>query len=397
MAPVYLDNNATTRTDADVVAAMLPYLTDVFANASSAHPAGEEAAEAVHAARRQVARLIGAGSEAEIVFTSGATEANNAVLLSALARDPERNEIIVSAVEHAAILTLCDYLERERGAVVHRIGVDGKGRLDMAAYEAALGPKTALASIMWANNETGTIFPIAALAEKAHQEGALFHSDAVQAVGKLAVDVKAAGIDMLSLSAHKFHGPKGAGAIYLKKGVKFVPLIRGGHQERGRRGGTTNVPGVIGMGKAAELAAARLATQTAKIAALRDAFEAAVRGRIDDCFIMGDVENRLANTSSIAFDYADGEALLAYLGRAGIYVSSGSACAAGSTEPSHVVRAMKVPFTAAHGVIRFSFSHESSEEDIAGVIAVLPGAVAKARAASPFKKASADTAERVLV
>ncbi|MDR3526095.1 MAG: aminotransferase class V-fold PLP-dependent enzyme, partial [Rhizomicrobium sp.] len=243
----YLDNNATTRTDPEVAAAMLPFFSQSFGNPSSAHNFGDAAGAAVAYARRQVQALLGAEHETEIVFTAGATEANNAALLQALRRE-ERNELIISAVEHPAILAVVADQEKHHGMVAHRIGVDGCGRLDMAAYRRALSRKTALVSIMAANNETGTIFPVAELAEMAHAVGALFHSDAVQAAGKIVLDLKNTKIDMLSLSAHKFHGPKGIGALYVRKSTKFRALLRGGRQERSRRAGTENVPGIIGLG-----------------------------------------------------------------------------------------------------------------------------------------------------
>ncbi|MBT3071520.1 cysteine desulfurase NifS [Rhodomicrobium sp. Az07] len=385
MHPVYLDNNATTQLDPAVLAEMLPFFTQHFGNASSIHGFGKEVGAAIHRAREQVRALIGAAQGHEIVFTSGGTESDNAALLSALETQTGRSEIVTSAVEHPAILALVQYLQRHRGVTVHIIGVDGKGRLDIDAYRAALGPKTAIASIMWANNETGTIFPVAELARLAHEAGALFHTDAVQAVGRIPVDVKAADVDMLSLSSHKFHGPKGIGALYIRKGVVFNQLIRGGKQERGRRAGTENTPGIVGLGKAAELALKRLqGGDSERVRQIRDRFEAAALGRIDGAFVAGDIECRLPNTSNIVFDRADGEVILLELDKAGIAASSGSACAAGSTEPSHVLRAMKVPYAAALGAIRFSFSHTSADEDAGRVLANLPAIVEKAREASGF-------------
>jgi cysteine desulfurase len=384
MQPVYLDNNATTRMEPAVLAAMLPYFTEQFGNPSSQHGFGTAAGEAVRAAREAVRALVGAAQAHEVIFTSGGTESDNAAILSALEAQPGRGEVIVSAVEHPAVLSFVQYLAKQRGTVVHTIPVDGKGRLDVDAYRAALGPNTAIASIMWANNETGTIFPVAELAALAHEAGALFHTDAVQAAGRVAIDVNAAAIDMLSLSAHKLHGPKGIGALYVRKGVRFAPLIRGGKQERGRRAGTENVPGIAGLGKAAELALARPSSQSGRVGALRDSLEAGVLTRIGGCFVAGDTANRLANTSCIVFDTALGEVILAELNKAGIAASSGSACASGSVEPSHVLRALKVPYTAALGAIRFSFSEENTQADVERVLEVLPPAVAKAREVSGF-------------
>ncbi len=392
MQPVYLDNNATTRMEPAVLAAMLPYFTEHFGNPSSRHDFGTEAGEAERAAREQVRALIGAEHAHEIVFTSGGTESDNAAILSALEAQAGRNEVIVSAVEHPAVLSLVQHLAKQLGIVVHTIPVDGKGRLDLDAYRAALGPATAIASIMWANNETGTIFPVVELVALAHEAGALFHTDAVQAAGRVALDVKAAAIDMLSLSAHKFHGPKGIGALYVRKGTRFAPLVRGGKQERGRRAGTENVPGIVGLGKAAELALARPSGQSGRVGALRDSLEAGVLTRIGGCFVAGDTANRLANTSCIVFDAALGEVILTELNKAGIAASSGSACASGSVEPSHVLRAMKVPYTAALGAIRFSLSYENTAADVERVLDVLPAAVAKAREVSGFAPATAELA-----
>jgi cysteine desulfurase len=384
MRRIYLDNNATTKPDVAVVAAMMPFFAETFANASSGHGEGKAAAAAVRVARRKVQALLGAAHEEEIVFTSGGTEANNAALAQACEAEGGRNELIVSAVEHPAILAVAAHLEKTRGIAVHRIGVDGKGRLDVAAYARALGPKTALVSIQWANNETGTLFPVAELAKMAHRVGAPFHTDAVQAAGKVAIDVEAAAIDMLSLSGHKFHGPKGIGVLYLRRDRKFAPLIRGGRQERARRAGTENVPAIAGIGAAAELAILRRFDDGAAIAVLRDAFEAAALARSEECFVVGDAASRVPNTSCLAFDGAEAETILHFLDRAGISASAGSACAAGGIEPSHVLRAMQVPASAAHGTVRFSLSHETSAADIAFVLDVLPGAVAEARKASLF-------------
>jgi len=373
-APIYLDNNATTRVCPEAVAAMLPFFTEHFGNASSAHGFGATAAAGLREARAALARLIGA-TDQEIIFTSGGTEANTTALRSALAMQPGRREIVTSVVEHPAILALCAALEKTEAVKVHRIPVDRQGRLDRTAYRAALSDRVALVSIMWANNETGTIFPVAELAAEAHAVGALFHTDAVQAVGKLPICLSGSDIDMLSLSGHKFHGPKGVGALFLRKGVGFAPLLRGGKQERGRRAGTENVPGIVGMGKAAEVALARSTTDLPRIAALRDRLETGVLARVSACQVLGDPQNRLANTTTLAFDFVEGEGVLIKLAKAGIAISSGSACASGAMEPSHVVRAMAVPFTAAHGALRFSLSSETTEAEIDRVLALLPGIV----------------------
>jgi len=382
--PIYFDNNATTRVLPEAVAAMLPHFSDSYGNASSAHGFGAEVAAALRGARQAVQRLIGAASEAEIIFTSGGTEANNTAIHAALAAQPGRDEIVISAVEHPSILAPCAALERRGLVRVHRIGVDAQGRLDLDAYRAALSERVALVSLIWANNETGTVFPADGLAELAHRAGALFHSDAVQAVGKRPIDLAATEIDMLSLSAHKFHGPKGVGALYLRKGVGFAPLLLGGRQERARRAGTENVPGIVGSGKAAEIAAARMADDLPRIAALRDRLQAGLCAAIPRVLVLGDLRDRLANTLCLAFEFVEAEMILLRLAQAGIAASSGSACAAGGTEPSHVLRAMAVPFSAAHGAVRLSLSRFSTEAEVDRVLAVLPGIIADLRAMSPF-------------
>jgi cysteine desulfurase len=384
MRSVYLDNNATTRVDPEVVSAMLPYFSEQFGNASSMHAYGAEVGGAIKTARVHIQTLLGAAHDHEIVFTSGGTESDNAALLSALETQTGRDEIVTSAVEHPAILALCKHLTDARGIKVHYIPVDARGRLDLDAYRKALGPKTAIASIMWANNETGTIFPVELLAELAHQAGALFHTDAVQAVGKLPIDLKQTQIDMLSLSGHKLHSPKGIGALYVRRGVRFRPLLRGGHQERGRRAGTENAPAIIALGRAAELALQAMNDEQTRVRALRDRLEAGLLARIERCIVAGDPDNRLPNTTNIAFEYIEGEAILLLLNRAGIAASSGSACTSGSLEPSHVLRAMNIPYTAAHGAIRFSFSRDNTDADVDAVLEAVPPIIAKLREISPF-------------
>lgn len=382
--PVYLDNNATTRCDPAVVEAMLPYFSEQFGNASSMHAFGAQVGDALSKARKQLQALLGAEFDHEIIYTSGGTEADNMAILSALETQRDRDEIVTSAVEHPAVLSLVAHLEKTGRAKVHIIGVDAKGRLDMDAYRKALGPKTAIVSIMWANNETGTIFPVEQLAHMAHQAGALFHTDAVQAVGKIPINMAESEIDMLSLSGHKLHGPKGVGALYARKGTRLRPLIRGGHQERGRRAGTENAPAIIGLGKAAELALEHMNDEQTRVAGLRDRLEKGLLQRIGNSFVTGDPENRLPNTANVAFEYIEGEAILLFMNREGIAASSGSACTSGSLEPSHVLRAMNVPYTAAHGAIRFSFSRENGETDVDRVLEAMPQIIERLREMSPF-------------
>lgn len=391
MRSIYLDNNATTRTDPAVVAAMLPFFSEQFGNASSSHGFGSEVAGALKRARRNLQTLLGAAFDHEIIFTSGGTEADNTAILSALDTAAGRNEIVTSAVEHPAILAPLERLERAHGIKVHRIGVDGRGRLDIEAFRRALGPHTALVTVMAANNETGTLFPIGQLAELAHGAGALFHTDAVQAVGKIPLDLGALPIDMLSLSGHKLHGPKGIGALYVRKGIAFNPLILGGPQERRRRGGTENVPGIVGLGKAAELASGLIQEEQHRVRALRDRLERGIRHH-GHCMVLGDPENRLPNTLNVAFEHLEGEAILHHLNKAGIAASLGSACASGSMEPSHVLRAMNVPPSALRGAIRFSLSRDNTLDDVDDVLRVLPGIVAGLRAMSPFSQAQAPRA-----
>jgi len=379
-APIYLDNNATTRTDPSVVQAMLPFFTENFGNASSRHTFGNDVAVAVRQARRSLRDLLGNTYDHEIVFTSGGTEANNAAILSALATQEDRDEIVTTSVEHSAVLALTQQLAT-RGVKTHIVPVDACGRLDIEAFRCALGPRTAVASVMWANNETGTLFPVEFLAGLTREAGALFHTDAVQAIGKVRLNLKESAIDMLSLSAHKLHGPKGVGALYLRKGTKFRPLICGGSQERGRRGGTENVPAIVGLGKAAGLAAERLEPERVRIGALRDRLERGVL-RNGECVVLGDVRNRLANTANIAFDHLEGEAIAHHLDRAGIAVSLGSACNSGSMQPSHVLCAMQVPTWRMHGAVRFSLSRETSLAEVDEAVCAVSDVVARMRAIS---------------
>ncbi|WP_085032619.1 cysteine desulfurase NifS [Ensifer aridi] len=383
MKRVYLDNNATTRVDSEVLQAMLPFFTDHFGNPSSMHDLGDVASAAMKTARQQLQALIGAKFDHEIIFTSGGTESNNTAILSAMGVMPGRREIITSAVEHPAVLTLCAHLEKTSGIKVHRIPVDQHGRLDLDAYRMALTQRVAIVSIMWANNETGTIFPVAHLAEGAKKVGAIFHTDAVQAVGKLPMDLKSTAIDMLSVSGHKLHGPKGVGALYIKSGVPFDALLKGGHQERDRRAGTENTPGIVGLGKAAELALECMDEENTRIKSLRDRLEKGLLKRIPKTSVNGDPLARLPNTTSVTFGGTVGEAIQLLLNRIGVACSSGSACNSGFQMQSHVLEAMNIPLTAALGAVRFSFSRFNCEEDVDQVLQVIPGIVKKLQGSYP--------------
>lgn len=384
MAEIYLDNNATTMVSPEVVEVMLPYFSEQFGNPSSLHSFGDRVGRALRDARRQVQALLGAERDDEIIFTSCGTESDSTAIYSALKAQPERREIITSVVEHPAILTLCDYLENKEGYTVHRLKVNGVGQLDLEEYRALLSDKVAIVSIMWANNESGTIFPVEEMAEMAHAAGVMFHTDAVQAVGKIPLDLKNTKIDMLSLSGHKLHAPKGVGVLYLRRGTRFRPLLRGGHQERGRRAGTENSASIVALGKAAEMALENLAHENTVVKAMRDRLEEGILAVVPNAFVTGDVNNRLPNTANIAFEYIEGEGILLLLNRAGIAASSGSACTSGSLEPSHVMKAMGIPYTAAHGTVRFSFSRYNTMEEVERVIAEVPPIVERLRKLSPY-------------
>ena len=389
---VYLDNNATTRVDVRVLDTMLPFFREHFANASSEHALGASAAEAVHNARRQIQSLIGAASSKEIVFTSGGSESNNTAILSALETRKERDEVITSTVEHPSILAVCDHLQRTGRARVHRIPVDCDGRLDEEAYRSALSARTALVSMQWANNETGILFPVERLAAMANAEGALFHCDAVQVAGKVNVQVQSTQIDMLSISAHKMHGPKGVGVLYVRNGVRFVPLIHGGRQERRRRAGTENAPAIVGFGAAAELAAQAVSREMPRIAALRDRLESEILRSIPGTMVIGNRSDRLPNTLNIAFEDVEADSILSLLNRDFIACSQGSACSSGSMEPSHVLRAMKIPFAFLRGAVRFSLSRENSDHDVRRVLGVLPRSVKDLRLTMVPMEAACDYA-----
>ncbi|MBO4491821.1 MAG: cysteine desulfurase NifS [Lentisphaeria bacterium] len=381
---VYFDNNATTRVAPEVRDAMLPFLDEFYANPSSIHRFGGQLAACVEEARAKMAALLGAEQPSEILFTSCGTESDSSALLSAASTCPKRRKIVTTTVEHPAILNRVRDLARH-GYRVTEIPVDGKGRLDMDFVRTAIDDDTLIVSIMWANNETGNVYPVEELSEMAHSVGALFHTDAVQAVGKVPFRLSSMpGIDMLSLSGHKVHAPKGVGALYIRRGVRFHPFVLGGHQESGRRAGTENVASIVGMGKAAELALAGIEEENTRVRALRDKLEKAVLETIPCVRVNGDPEHRLPNTTNISFEYIEGESILMLLDLDNICASSGSACTTGSLEPSHVLRAMGVPYTAAHGAIRFSFSRYNTEEEVDFTLSKLPGIMEKLRAISPY-------------
>jgi cysteine desulfurase len=378
---VYLDNNATTQVDEKVLAAMLPYLTLYYGNPSSMHTFGRQVGLAVKTGREQVASLLGA-ELSEIVFTSCGTEGDNAAIHAALLAQPNKRHIITSKVEHSAVLNLCKSLERKDYTVTY-LSVDNQGQLDLSEFEASLTQNTALVTLMYANNETGVIFPIEYIGQLAKKYGAIFHVDAVQVVGKIPLNMCESSIDMLTLSGHKIYAPKGIGALYVRRGTRFHPLLIGGHQERGRRGGTENVPGIVALGKAAELAESHLIVGTRE-KELRDYLEQTILTTIPDTVLNGHAVQRLPNTSNIGFKFVEGEAILLSLNQHGICASSGSACTSGSLEPSHVLQAMGVPYTWLHGSIRFSLSRFTTHDQVQKVLKILPGIIDRLRALSSW-------------
>lgn len=382
MKTIYMDNNATTRVAPEVIEAMLPYFGELYGNPSSMHSFGGNVGRKVNKARNAVAELIGASPE-EIIFTSCGTESDNTAIFSAIRSNPDKKHIITTRVEHPAIKNLYEYLSKN-GYRVTFVPVDRKGNLDLDYFYDHLTEDTAIVSMMWANNETGVIFPVQDIARDLDNQGITFHTDAVQAVGKIPVNVSDNGISMLSMSGHKLHGPKGIGVLYVRKGTKFSPFLIGGHQERNRRGGTENTSGIVAMGKAAEILKDRMSEHGAYVRQLRDRLETGLLKKIPNSHINGDVDHRLPNTTSIGFDYVEGEAILLMMNELGICASSGSACTSGSLEPSHVLRAMGVPFTSAHGSIRFSLSAYNTEEEVDFVVEKLPPIIERLRLLSPF-------------
>jgi cysteine desulfurase len=381
---IYVDNNATTQVSPEVLEEMLPYFNEFYGNPSSMHTFGGKVEHKITEARARIASLLGASLE-EIIFTSCGTESDSTAIRSVILSNPDKKHILTSRVEHPAVKNLYEYLSKN-GYRVTFVPVDRKGRLDLDYLYENLSDDTALISIMWANNESGVIFPIEEISKVVREKGIVFHTDAVQAVGKFPIDLKAIDIDMLSLSGHKLHGPKGVGALYVRRGTKYTPFMIGGHQEKGRRGGTENVASIIGLGKACELAAAYLSDNNNQVKQLRDKLENEILKRVPNTIINGDRNHRLPNTTSIAFEYVEGESILLMMDEFGICASSGSACTSGSLEPSHVLRAMGVPFTAAHGSVRFSLSKYNTEEEIDFIIEKLPPIIERLRELSPFWK-----------
>lgn len=382
MKPIYLDNNATTQVAPEVVEEMVPYYTQYYGNPSSMHTFGGNVGMKLKESRAKLADLLGAQPE-EIVYTSCGTESDSTAIWAALRSNPEKRHIITSKVEHPAIKNLGEYLG-QNGYRTTFVPVDDKGNLDLDYLYDHLTEDTAIVSLMWANNETGVIFPIEEIAQKVHSQGIVFHTDAVQAVGKIPINMAENKVDMLSLSGHKLHAPKGIGALYVRRGTKYAPFLMGGHQEHGRRGGTENVSSIAGLGKAAELAAVKMEDENTRVRQLRDKLEKSLLEKIPNSMVNGDPNNRLPNTSSVAFEYVEGEAILLMMDEFGICASSGSACTSGSLEPSHVLRAMGVPFTAAHGSIRFSLSIYNTEKEIDTIIEKMPPIIERLRTMSPF-------------
>jgi cysteine desulfurase len=382
MKTVYFDNNATTKVAEEVFEEIKPYFCELYGNPSSMHTFGGQVGIKIREAREKVAALLGC-EPAEIIFTAGGTESDNTAIKGTLAAYPEKRKVITTRVEHPAVLSICRELENQ-GYTLVEIGVDKKGRLDLAELENQLDDETAIVTIMTANNETGTIFPTEKIAEMVTGKGIVFHTDAVQAVGKIPINLSKSSIDLLSLSGHKLHAPKGVGVLFVRKGTRLTPFMLGGHQEGGRRAGTENVPGIIGLGKACELAMQNFDQENKKVKTLRDKLEKGIIEKCPDCMVNGDNENRLPNTSNISFEFIEGESILLMLDKFGICASSGSACTSGSLEPSHVLRAMGIPYTAAHGSIRFSLSRYNTEEEVDFTIEKLPTIISRLRELSPF-------------
>lgn len=383
MKNIYMDNNATSRVADEVAEMMLPYFTEFYGNPSSMHNFGGQVGQAVETAREQVAAILNC-SPKEILFTSCGTESDNTAIQSTLEAYPQKRHIIITRVEHPAVRTTCRHFRDNHGYRLTELPVDAQGQINLDELESAIGDDTALVSIMHANNETGVIFPIEKIAQIVKAKGSILHCDAVQSVGKLPIDLSRTPIDLLALSGHKLHAPKGVGVLFVRQGTKLPPLIMGGHQEEGKRAGTENVPYIIGLGKACELATAHLEEENTRVRALRDKLEEGLLASCRDAHLNGDKENRLPNTTNISFEFIEGEAILLHMDAYGIAASSGSACTSGSLEPSHVMRAMGVPFTRAHGSTRYSLSRYNTEEEVDFVIEKMPPIIDLLRKMSPF-------------
>jgi len=383
---IYFDNNATTRIAPEVLEAMMPFLTKWYGNPSSIHTFGGRVRKHVERARERVAALLGAEPD-EIVFTSCGTESDNAAILSALENDVRRRKVVTTRVEHPAVLSLCEVLQR-RGYHIEYVPVNHKGQLCLDALCEMVDDETAIVSVMWANNEIGNIYPVIEIAEIAHQHGALFHTDAVQAVGKVPIDLKKTAIDFLALSGHKLHAPKGVGALYIRRGGKFNQFMIGGHQEFGLRAGTENVPGIVALGKAAELAAEHMEEERTRVRELRDRLEQGILASCPDARVNGNPVSRLPNTTNISFGYVEGESILLLLDQHNVAASSGSACTSGSLEPSHVLRAIGVPPMFIHGSVRFSLSRYNTMEEVEFVLEIMPKIITRLRELSPFGRDS---------
>ena len=384
MKTIYFDNNATTKVADEVLEEIKPYFCDLYGNPSSMHTFGGQIGIKIREAREKTAALLGC-DPGEIIFTGCGTESDNTAIKGTLAAHPDKRKVITTRVEHPAVLSVCRDLENQ-GYTVVELSVDKKGRLDLSELKSHLDDNTAIVTIMFANNETGVVFPVEKIAEIVKSKGVIFHTDAVQAVGKIPINLSKSNIDLLSLSGHKLHAPKGVGILYVRKGTRLAPFMLGGHQEGGRRAGTENVPGIIGLGKACELAMHNFDQENKKVKSLRDKLEKGILAKCPDCMVNGDTESRLPNTSNLSFEFIEGESILLMLDRFGICASSGSACTSGSLEPSHVLRAMGVPFTAAHGSIRFSLSRYNTEEEVNYTVEKIPPIIARLRELSPFIK-----------
>lgn len=384
MQTIYFDNNATTRVDPRVFEAMKPYFCDLYGNPSSMHTFGGQVGRAANQARENVAALLGC-DPGEVIFTSCGTESDNTAIRSALEAQPEKRHFITTKVEHPAVLNLAKHLVK-KGFHLTLLSVDEQGMVDLDELRDSIREDTALVSMMWANNETGTIFPVLEAAEICRSRGVMFHTDAVQAVGKIPLSLRDSNIDFLALSGHKLHAPKGIGALYVRKGVPFRPFMIGGHQERGRRAGTEAVPSIIALGEACRIAHENIEHERTEVRRLRDKIEAALLASIPDSRLNGHPTERLPNTVNISFKFVEGEAILLLMNEHSICASSGSACTSGSLEPSHVLRAMGVPFTFAHGSIRFSLSRFNTDAEVEKTVAVMPEIIARLRVLSPYKQ-----------